>query len=246
MNIAVFQRKRPGRSGSTWLAAALLGVAAVLFLGLGVWQLDRAEEKRRLAAEIDANTELPPLELTGPLTAGEAPAFRRASVQGRFEESRGVLIGNRRFQGRPGFHVVTPFRIAGSEYRVLVNRGWIAATEGRPPELPADDRPQTMHGEIRYPEPPALVLADAEARAQWGRVWPYLTVEDFAEQAAYPLLPMLLLQAPEEGSSFQRDWSRKPPNPGMHTGYAIQWFAFAAIATGVAIVMLYRQGVRHD
>ncbi|MGD8346420.1 MAG: SURF1 family protein [Lysobacterales bacterium] len=246
MNIAVFQRKRPGRSGSAWLAAALLGVAAVLFVGLGVWQLDRAEEKRQLAASIAANADAPALELTGELSAGEAPEFRRAFVQGRFEASRSVLIGNRRFQGRPGFHVVSPLHISGSEYRVLVNRGWIAATEGRLPELPADHALQTVYGEVRYPEPPALVLADTEARAQWGRVWPYLTVEDFAAQAGYPLLPMLLLQAPEEGSSFQRDWSHKPPNPDMHTGYAIQWFAFAAIATGVAIVMLYRQGVRHD
>jgi len=220
-------------------------VAALLFLGLGIWQLDRADEKRRLAASIDANAKSPPIELTGPLI-GRVPAFRRASVQGQFEESESVLIDNRRLQGRPGFHVVTPFHLAGSEYRVLVNRGWVAAVNGQPPEIPVDDSLQTIHGEIRYPEPPALVLADSEARAQWGRVWPYLTVEDFAEQAGYPLLPMLLLQAPGDRSLFRRDWSRKPPNPGMHTGYAIQWFAFAVIAIGVAMVMLYRHGARHD
>jgi surfeit locus 1 family protein len=59
-----------------------------------------------------------------------------------------------------------------------------------------------------------------------------MTVELFAATVDYPVQPFVILQNPGEPNGFTRQWPREVPKEGMHLGYAIQWFAFAAIAFG--------------
>ena len=69
-----------------------------------------------------------------------------------------------------------------------------------------------------------------DAAKDWGQHWPYLTVDLYAAVADYPLQPVVILEDPDDAAGFLRNWPREMPKEGMHIGYAIQWFAFAAIA----------------
>src|SRR5437016_1195333 len=76
----------------------------VLFCALGVWQLHRyAEKKRLLAAELI-----------------------HVSVEGHYVNDQIILIQNRMYQSRPGFEVLTPIEMPGKKQWLLVDRGWIA------------------------------------------------------------------------------------------------------------------------
>jgi surfeit locus 1 family protein len=214
-----------------WVPALLLALPIPLFVALGVWQLERADQKRALAATLEARAALPPAVLDRePVDAG-ALEYRQIEARGRLEEGEQILIENRRQGGRTGFHVITPLRIEGSETRVLVNRGFIPATpKGEPTPAPVPAGPVTVHGEGYVPSAPAVVLAGPEEAAVWGERWPYLTVALFASRVAYPVQPLVILQDPADPHGFERSWTREPPKEGMHIGYAIQWFAFALIA----------------
>lgn len=227
---------KPRRSNR--IAVGLLAAAAIVFLGLAKWQMDRAEHKRSEARSIAQGATQAPYELTG--TEDRLQQYRRVNVSGHFESDGLIFVGPRKLGGAQGYYVVAPMRLAESERRVLVNRGWVAAENGEPPAVELDTGPQSIEGSVDHPSPPALVLADAEDRRAWGDTWPYLVVDDYAQTAPYPVMPMLVVEDPVQGSGYEQAWERKAPNPSMHIGYAIQWFAFAVIALGVAARMLLR------
>ena len=203
----------------------LLFVPACICAGLGVWQLDRAAQKRELAQELAERAAAAPLEIGDVLLEPEAVRYRRVTVRGELEAAGQIFIENRHHAGKVGFHVVTPLRIAGSERRVLVNRGWVPSTDAEVPKAAV-----TVHGMADVPSSPALVLHGGnEAARQWGQRWPYLTVPLYAATASYPLQPIVVLQDPDDPNGFARYWPREFPKEGMHIGYALQWFAFALI-----------------
>ena len=215
-----------------WIPTLLLAVPIPLFVGLGLWQLDRAEQKRDQARLLSERARLPALEILAPVMDAQALRFRKLRAQGVFEADGQILIENRRHGNRSGFHVITPLRLAGADMRVLVNRGWIPASpDGSPTPAPVPDGQVTVTGESHIPFPPALALHGGEdAAKEWGIRWPYLTVELYTAASGKPVQPVVILQGPEDAGGFVRSWPREMPKEGMHIGYALQWFAFALIA----------------
>jgi surfeit locus 1 family protein len=214
-----------------WLPTLVLGSAVVLCVALGFWQLDRAEAKRQQAAESAAQSLLPAYALGTLEAAAEPLRYRRLSATGTFEAAGQILIENRHYAGQTGFHVITPLRIDGGDVRVLVNRGWIPAdAQGRPTAAPVPEGPRTLTGEAHLPVPPAIALASGADAAAWGERWPYLTLDLYRARVDYPVQPVVILMDPADADGFARSWPREMPKEGMHLGYAIQWFAFAAIA----------------
>ncbi len=114
----------PLRGRWLWLTLAVIALD-LLFLRLGVWQLQRLSERRVANARIVARTEQPALSLTdAPLDPAEAD-LRRAVVAGIYDPAHEIVLRNRTYNELPGVHVLTPLRIAGSDAAVLVDRGWI-------------------------------------------------------------------------------------------------------------------------
>jgi surfeit locus 1 family protein len=214
-----------------WLPTLVMAVVVGLCLALGIWQLQRAEQKRQQAAESATQSLLPAYAL-GPLEASAEPLrYRRLTATGTFDASGQILIENRHHAGKTGYQVITPLRIDGGDVRVLVNRGWIPAdAQGRPSPAPVPDGPRTLTGEAHIPAPPAIALAGPADLAAWGERWPYLTLDLYRTQVDYPVQPVVILMDPAGADGFVRSWPREMPKEGMHLGYAVQWFAFAAVA----------------
>ncbi len=209
-----------------------LTVMLPLFVMLGIWQLDRAAYKRELSAARQRQDQQPPLVLEELMDSAKVMAFREVRAAGRFEQQHQVFIENRKYRGRNGYHVVTPLKLSDSEVRVLVNRGWVPPAPN-PDLLPVVETPAKtvqVTGVVDIPAPPALALDQGNALQDGPARWPYLTVERFASGVNYPVQPFVILQSPQDEHGFVRAWPRHRPNDAMHIGYALQWFAFAAIA----------------
>jgi len=208
-----------------------------LFCGLGLWQLDRAGQKRQLAAHLEARRKLPALSLSDlspaePIDNAESEAFRRVTAVGRYLPQKTVLIENRKHLGRIGFHVITPLRLADSERVVLINRGWIPREQLADPQSvpPTPEGEVRVSGDVTLLHPPALALAFEPDTGESLPRWPYLTLDHFARWSGLPTLPFAVLQSPADADGFVRDWPQPQFSDTMHIGYAIQWFAFALIA----------------
>ena len=214
-----------------WLPSLAFVAAAVVCIALGFWQLDRAEEKRQQAAELTERSRLPAHDLVALEASAEPLRYRQLRATGTYEAAGQILIENRHYAGQTGFHVITPLRIDGSDVRVLVNRGWIpAGPQGGPSTAPVPEGVRSVIGAAHIPEPPAIALAGAADVASWGNRWPYLTLDLYRDRFPVPLQPVAILLDPAQEGGFARSWPQEMPKEGMHLGYAIQWFAFAAIA----------------
>lgn len=215
-----------------WVPTLMLALPVPLFVALGFWQLDRADQKHERASTLNERSAMAPFVLGSTVAEPEPLRFRKLQATGTFEAEGQILIENRRRANRIGFQVITPLRIQGSDTRVLVNRGWIPAEpDGTPTSAPVPETASTVTGEAHIPSPPALVLHEGtDAAKDWGERWPYLTVGLYAEVVDYPVQPVVILLDADYAGGFLRNWPREMPEEGMHIGYAIQWFAFALIA----------------
>jgi len=222
-----------------WIPFLLLFVPALICAGLGVWQLDRAEQKRELARQRAERAAAEPLAIGDEPVDPEAVRHRRVTVRGELEADGQILIDGRRHAGVTGFHVITPLRIAGSERRILVNRGWVAAMTATVPTALV-----TVTGTADVPSAPALALHSGQDAAKaWGARWPYLTLPLYAATVSHPLQTVIVLQDPADPHGFVREWPRDLPKEGMHIGYALQWFAFSLIGLVVFLRLSCTRGL---
>ena len=220
-----------------WALAAAAAACAAYVL-LGNWQARRAEQKRALGAELERALKLPPIQLAPAVVDTGTLLHKRVAARGRFVAERTVLLDNRLRRGRPGYEVVTPLALAGSEWHVLVNRGWIAAPPSRMvvPEVrtPADE--QRVEGIALERLPHALQAGSAPT----GRVRQNLDIGAFAAETGLRLQPLVIEQHSDADDGLARDWPRPDLGIERHESYALQWYLFA----GLAIVLLAVLSVR--
>ena len=115
-----------------WWKTLLVLLAMGVMTSLGFWQLDRLDQRRAYNQQRQAALTAPPIDLSvAPLPQDEM-RDRQATAQGEFDYARQVAIRNQSYAGQPGYHLVTPLLIAGSDKAVLVNRGWIPVGEADP------------------------------------------------------------------------------------------------------------------
>ena len=230
-------------SGVTHWRPSLLPLLAVLILlptmiALGIWQLDRAEQKRALQAEYDVRAGDAPVSITARLQPVEELRFYRVEAKGHYDTEHQFLLDNRVHKGRVGYYVMTPLRIQGSDVRVLVNRGWIplGPSRARLPETPTPAGLQTVHGLATVPLKGGFRLGEAVAQeAGWQPVWQYLDLHRYRDAVPFPIQPVVVLLDPHgEAGGFVREWRRLDTGIAVHQGYAFQWFSLA-----VALLAIY-------
>lgn len=220
--------------------AALAGFLACL--ALGVWQLQRAAYKRALQQTLLERAQLPPLaqaELPAPGTrAPEALLQRRVQVQGEWLAQHSLYLDNRPMDGRVGFLVLTPLRLAGRGDVLLVQRGWVprdAAQRERLPPLSSPAGLQTLQGRLMASPSRAYELGSAAAT---GVIRQNVDLPALQAETGLPLLPLVLLQTeagPGEDASLKRHWPAPAVDIHKHYGYAFQWFALAALILGLYV-----------
>jgi surfeit locus 1 family protein len=226
-----------------WLKSLFLlaiPVIAIGMLALGFWQLARLQERRTQNAMIQARMQAPPVSLPVELGSGDWSEwdYRPVTVRGVFDPAQEIVWKTQAHNGAPGVRVITPLRIAGASSAVLVDRGWLPYLEAEPERRAAYPPPAgevTVTGLLRLPATRDSVLAprDPPLGPDLPRLdgWFWLDTRAIQGQMPYPLLPVIVVQAPEPGATGLplREYNLQLDD-GPHLSYAVQWFAFAAIA----------------
>lgn len=220
-----------GTAGFALVTLVLVGA----LIGLGVWQLQRREEKHALIAALDARLSAAPVPLPPPsVWPALDPAhdeFRRvtfaATFTGRPEAnvySSGSAV--RADIGGPGVFVFAPAQLAGGG-TVVINRGFVADAE-RARAAPPPQGETVLTGYLRFPERPGWLTPRPDAAK---RLWFARDVADMAQaygwDAVAPFYVDLEAPAPAAGV----------PKPGPlvvhlkddHLQYALTWFGLAAV-----------------
>jgi surfeit locus 1 family protein len=209
----------------------------IVFVFLGVWQIERAAHKEGLLQAFNSEQESPPIRLTS-----QSPDWSRVFVDGIFDSSRQILIDNQIHKGKVGYKIFTPFRFDDNKI-VLVDRGWIAQGKSRSdlPQLNVLEKKSRIIGTVTSPV--QGVLAGSELLTnEWPRVSQTKAVEVIALAFNEPILDIVLVLDP--GSSQITEFIQIKPfaiTPVKHYGYAMQWFTMSIVLLGMFLYALKRE-----
>jgi surfeit locus 1 family protein len=237
-----------------WVLLSILSLVAIICIRLGIWQLDRRQERLSLNEWTVSQLSQEPTTLGSEIYSLAEPEYRKIEISGNYQNEHTVVLRNRSYSDQPGVHLVTPLSIENGNGAILVDRGWISneayIASGIQPFR--EDKFVKLVGIIRLsqPEPSISFLADPtrEPGSPSRIEWRVLNVERIQEQIPFELHPFFL-----ELVEPLNDTEVMPiPNPeidlsqGPHLSYAIQWFGFAGVALGGGFAWWRRRQPRKD
>lgn len=223
-----------------WWKTSLLVIAAVIvMIRLGLWQLDRLDQRRAFNARVEEQLAQSALEISEENLRADLynMEYREAIVLGEYDHDRQVVLRNQDWQGRLGVHLLTPLIIQGSDRAIMVNRGWIPYEDFEAGKLSQFDESGLVevNGVIRRSQTKPRIGGRADQIPAEGepplQAWNWINVGGIAGQLPYELLPVYLQGSPEPSRNQMpyRTQLELDLNEGSHLGYAFQWFTFALI-----------------
>ncbi len=233
-------------------AAAIIAIAT--FSWLGLWQLDRADEKERRKEMFAERTVDAPIllnERLSPMPSELDPdwwRYRRVEIAGEALGARQYLLDNRTRNGVAGYHVHVPMLVTGLDRFVLVNRGWVEAgpRRERRPDVSLTSSETVISGIIEYPRQTPLLGDDGYSQSTWPKVVQRIDPEKTARDLDRQVLPFVVLMDAALPRGFMREWTpHLGIGPERHRGYALQWFSLAAAVAVLWIVLGVRGARRH-
>ena len=208
-----------------------------LLVTLGFWQLDRAEEKRRILNHYNANQQAAPATLAE-LNGYDDLQYRSAWLQGQLDANRRLILDNRVRNGRPGYEILESMTIVGLDQKILVNRGWVPAASDRAvlPEVEAIQDQVQLRG-VLYQTLGGYRLDDGIGR---GTNWPVRVGWVSAARAetlfGEAFFPYQLRLDQDSRAALETGWATVSVQPAKHTGYAVQWFVMALVLLMMTVI----------
>lgn len=217
---------------SLWMTLGAIGVTS-LFTALGFWQIHRGDQKKQIVAAAEAQQKLPPLVLkNGVAIDMQATQYRTVSVQGKYAPQYTIYLDNKTYQGRPGYQILVPLQLTGSNAYVLVNRGWLEIGASRQ-QLPAVVTPATevtVEGMVQIPNSNLSKFGGGNrSNAGWPALYRWVDILALAAETGLPLKPYIILQQSRDEGGLVHDWPLISDTPDKNYAYAMQWFTFASI-----------------
>ncbi|MCC9620726.1 SURF1 family protein [Thalassospira sp. MA62] len=216
------------------------GLALIILLGLGTWQVDRLFWKENLISQRQAHATLPPIEVPKDSDPDSELAFHAAYAEGHYLHDEEMYLMARTRRGNVGFHLITPLEQEDGRV-ILIDRGWVP-TENRDPET----RPESLvegnvrvTGVLRLPAQKHWAQPENDALANQ---WFYMDVDHMAEDAGADLASRYYLErddTPVPGG-LPMGGQAKVDLPNNHLQYAITWYSLA-LALVVIFVLYHRR-----
>jgi cytochrome oxidase assembly protein ShyY1 len=245
---------RVGQRGTSGFAVFTLVIVA-LFVGGGVWQLQRRVEERALIAALSERLAAAPVALSDPsqwpaLTA-EKDEFRRVSFTATYESRLDAMVYSsgtamRNDISGTGSWAFIPARLLPTGEIVAVNAGFVPNTildRGQQDRAVAQlitNEPVLMTGYVRFPVAAGLFTPNVEHDK---RLW--FTRDHLAMAQALGwdrVAPFYIdLEAPIPPSGIPKPGPLQVHLPDEHVRYAIIWFSLAGLAGSLLIAFAVRQ-----
>ncbi|WP_245318051.1 MULTISPECIES: SURF1 family protein [unclassified Mesorhizobium] len=233
--------KDAGRSSASRLFLALLGLLGVtVFVGLGIWQLERRVWKLDLIARVDQRIHAPVVDAPGPATWGGMTAagyeYSHVRLAGRFLGGKNTLVQAVTELGG-GYWVLTPMR-TDRGFVVLVNRGFIP--QERKAEFEQESgglgSPTVIDGLLRVSEPGGGFLRSNDPA---GNRWYSRDVAAIAATRGLTNDIAPYFVDAEASAGWPRGGLTVVTFRNSHLVYALTWFTLAAmLAAALAAPMI--------
>ena len=238
--------------------SALLVVA--IACAAGIWQLNRADSKIALAANLLARQQMPILSANaGPLTLVDA-SERRMIARGQYIPQAAIWLDNRPRPTPPagsntsqsGFYLLMPLQLEGRDEILWVNRGWAPRNSENRETLPpvkTQSNVVTIEGIVFAHPGKVYALGGGQAVIDAGKPRIEQNFDLLAEGRlrGWVQSPFILREVDtsiEDG--LLREWAPLTSGVDRHYAYAFQWFALAVSGFLFWLITGLRQYWRQD
>ena len=234
-----------------WWTTLIVIIGVFILIQLGYWQLDRLEQRRAFNAHVAERWREEPFDVSNHAIPDDLSEleYRRVQVEGEFDYSHQILLSNQTANGAPGSIVVTP-RVLPDGRAILVARGWLPNGEDAPENWSKYEELADAPVIGLLQETQLLPNGNAPTPPETPQVeWYQINIDAIQPQMPYELLPVFILQLPEEGRNSNDLPLREEPlvlDEGSHLSYAIQWFMFALILGVGYIFFIQTQELREQ
>jgi surfeit locus 1 family protein len=212
---------------------ALAVLSAAVCVRLGFWQLDRHAQRKSFNADRAARLALAPASFDSVRRLREG-WLRQATLEGQPDSLQEFLITGRSRNGSPGVYIMTPLRMSGNDTAVLVNRGWVYA-----PDAATADLSRWRESRTSYTGHTDTLPISAAPPQLKNRGLRSLNRGGVDSLLPYPFYSLYLI-AHDSVPDGPARLSQPALDGGPHLSYAIQWFCFAAIAIGGAVIVWHK------
>jgi len=231
------------------LSSIIFLLCISLFLSLGFWQLDRANEKENI---IKLYEERQSSDIVSLNYIGKKPIkdkyYRNYKIKGRYINQT-FLIDNKIKDKQPGFNVISLFQISSSKEIILVDRGWIKM-KGQRQNIEKnfkflnneniEKNVQEIYGYI-YPREKSYTIGDISTNKSWPRLLQAINFNEIKStiKVSEPFVEGIVFRLSENNKfGFKRDWKIVFMDSTKHLGYAFQWFSMA-LALVILIILFF-------
>jgi len=221
-----------------------IGVAALIILmfNLGLWQLNRLDQKKTFNAVLRAHTSTPlqTLDDAVPSKWNQTDSeWIRVSITGSYDPSKAVTIINRSQDGSAGYDSAVPFTSLNKR-TILVNRGFIPLAMKSPP-VPTGQL--EIVGYLRASQSrSALGPIDSTAigNTEFQR-FDVPLISTYVGGTVEPMFLQLITETPKPNSQWPAKVALPALDEGPHLSYALQWFFFCLVALTAWVVVIRRK-----
>jgi surfeit locus 1 family protein len=211
------------------LVTGLIGTA--ILVGLGVWQLDRLDQKQAILSEIESRIggDPAPLPVTGD---PDRDRYQPVRLNGTIEPRELYVLVSRKRVGA-GYLVISPF-VTQDGRRILVDRGFIPVEDR---DIDRSGGLKEIDGNLHWPDDRTSSTPENDIS---GNTWFARDVDLMAD--VLNTEPLLVIAR-----------NMSPPDPGVtplpvdtsgipndHLQYAITWYSLAVVWLIGTIALVWR------
>jgi surfeit locus 1 family protein len=223
---------------STAVAAVITVLAIFSLVKLGLWQLERADEKQQLFDDFDrAQQQQQWLSLTD--SANLPQRYQGVSLIGQFTPQHYFLLDNQVHNGKVGYHVIGLLQSDFQTALIPVNLGWVSLGESRQqlPSIELPSGPLTITGWFYQPSQSRSIRPDQLIElGPWPMRIQQLDAAQLGLALELSIAPYVVLLSETESIGFNRQWQPNLMPPEKHRAYAVTWFSLALACFIIALI----------
>ena len=204
-----------------------------IFVVLGFWQVDRANQKNSLNTNYTDRQQEAPIVLDkfNVLEKKSNLLWRKVEFEGSFVNKQNIILDNQIFNQIAGFNIITPFKIKGSDSVVLVNRGWHPNLKNREtlPIINEISGEKLLQGHVASFPVSGIKLGKNNIETLNSQIFRFqrLDTSELNYFFSAKVMPYMVYLDPIIDKELYGNFKLPAPDSQKNYGYAFQWFAFA-------------------
>ncbi len=219
----------------------------VLMINLGLWQLNRADEKKHLL-KLLANDSVTFIKTKDQIK--NLPKYANIKLTGHYLNAPQLLLDNQVNNRVVGYHVFTPFKINDINLILMVNRGWINKKDFSDDFLKVDGTEYTINGKLNSTPQVGMQLGEITLDASLpNQIMTYYDEnktsvflhQEICQQLDCVVSKKIMWLNQNQDQGFKRDWNPIIMPVSKHIGYAVQWLSMTIVLIIIFIYWVRKQ-----